>query len=202
VVTEFRIVNSPKNRVIIEYAKKYAFNASRAQIVLDGDSKPYHEMNATWKNDGGVWYIDSLTDQYRIKDEELRIDKDVRVEMRVGSFQPNAKVPPETFTLAALEMPPGTRILDQRPAPAPREPHYVPYKDKELEKKLDGMVAQLKSLPTERPHTRSGSPPAASGQLWVWAANAAILAAIIAFLLIWRYRAKARSRTPERGPPP
>jgi len=113
IVSENRIINSPKNRVVVEYPKKYAFNASRESIFWDTELKPYHEVNATWKNDGSVWYIDSLTDQYRIKDEELHIDKDVRVEMRVPSFQPNAKVPPETFTLAALEMPPGARILDQ-----------------------------------------------------------------------------------------
>jgi len=64
------------------------------------------------------------------------------------------------------------------------------------------MVAQLKSLPTDRPHTRGEGLPAGSRRLWVWGANAAILIAIAAVVLIRWYRVRAARRAGAHGAPP
>jgi len=178
-----------KSVVKFECPRKYGFKVARTSIFGPSTAKPVHEFIATWKKDGDVWYIDTFLE------ESDNTKRQERSEMHYHKFTANPKVPPELFTMAALEMPAGSRVLDHRPK-ASQPIHYVPHEDKALEKKLGTMVEQLQSLPVEPPHVPRVPPvpPSPYRKVLFWSMNAAIVLAIVGLsVALWRLRRK-RSR--------
>jgi len=172
--------------VKFECPRKYGFNVGRTSIYGSSSAKPVQEFIATWKKDGDVWYVDTFSEEF---DSSTRQE---RSEMHYNKFTANAKVSPELFTMAALEMPAGSRILDHRPKTA-QPIHYVPHEDKALEKQLGTMVEQLQSLPVERPHVphTAPAPPSPYRRVIFWSTNAAIVLAIVGLsVALWRLRRK------------
>lgn len=79
---------------------------------------------------------------------DLTNDCASRCGLDLTEFELNSEVSRENFTLAALELPGGTRILDHRPeTDSQRRILFNPLKDSELEVYLDRVAVQLKPLP-------------------------------------------------------
>jgi hypothetical protein len=174
--------------VVLDCPRKYAFNVARRQVFGEDPDRPAFDRVATWKREGDVWYIDSYSEEAVLRGPGDRV-REIRREMRYDKFTVNPKVPPHQFTMAALELPPGVRILDHRRTRS-EAVHYVPYGDKELEKKAGSMVEQLKSLPVEPPRA-PGVPPSPYRRVLFWSANAVLLGAVVVlFALLWRQRRK------------
>jgi hypothetical protein len=97
------------------------------------------------------------------------------------------------FTLAALEMPGGTRILDQRQNIAADDRiHFVPVDDATMEKAMDRMVDQIASMPT-----RERKPPRTiavnTGPMQLFIVNVVVTAGIAVAILWNRIRRRERS---------
>jgi hypothetical protein len=118
-------------RVLVEFLEKFGFNPSRVQVFAPNKEKPTRECIATWRKQQGIWFVDSISEKlaYRGRDGQRtqRLWK-----LKYDEFEVNADVSPELFTMAALDMPASTRILDHRPDTTERI-RYVPVKDEEVE---------------------------------------------------------------------
>ncbi len=167
-------------KCVFKWPRKYGYNVSVRQLSTDGE--PAGDMVATWRQSGGVWYVESLTEYGKYPESESRD------ELEYDDFEVNAEVSPDLFTMDALAMPSGSRILDQRPEV--KQPiHFVPYEDDEIEAKLGDMVSQLESLPTNWQPAASVKPSRDFGKILIVLANVIIIAAIVTLVVIRRRRA-------------
>jgi hypothetical protein len=167
-------------KCVFKWPRKYGYNVSVRQLSTDGE--PAGDMVATWRQSDGVWYVESLTECGKYAETEFRD------ELEYDDFEVNAEVSPDLFTMDALAMPSGSRILDQRPEV--KQPiHFVPYEDDEIEAKLGDMVSQLESLPTNWQPAASVKPSRDFGKIMIVLANVIIIAAIVTLVVIRRRRA-------------
>jgi hypothetical protein len=171
-------------KVIVEWPRQYGYNVALRRSTVDGE--PVREHVATWRKSGGVWYVDTLTDWGRYRAPSWVLE--ARSELEYDDFEVNAEVSPDLFTMEALEMPSGSRILDQ--SPEVKQPiHFVPYEDEEIEAKLGDMVSQVESLPTEWQPAENAEPRRNSAKIMIVLANVIIIAAIVVLVVVRRRRA-------------
>lgn len=178
---------------VLEFEREYGYNLSswRYFIAAEGESSR-SQVKLTWKEQDGIWYIASIEKEFNLGGHTYRDA------LHYERFEVNAEVPPEMFTMAALEAPGGSRLIDHREQAAKQgvaeRIHYVPVEDKQMEQKLDSLAAQLAVLPT-KPPPRRGQPTNLApnlSRIWLVAANVLLLA-IIAALLLWRRRNTGKS---------
>ncbi|MBW3538636.1 MAG: hypothetical protein KY476_00050 [Planctomycetes bacterium] len=184
-ITESAARNSARVRIVKQFAREYGYNIASVQVYNDGN--PGSSTTAEWKQDKGIWFVSKLTEEFTLKHR----NRSWRQELSYDEFEVNAEVDPALFTMNALEMPGGSRLIDHRPA-VPREKviHYVPVENQEIEAKLDSMVEQLESLPTTRTGTRMIN-PAEDGRglrFWLILGFNLLIAGLVIVLLIWRRR--------------
>ncbi len=111
----YRVTNSPKLVVAVEASREAAFHIASDKVLVDGRKEPATLFTAKWAKWGDdTWYVKSLVEEFNLKDQS------VREELDYDTFEPNAKIDPKLFTEAALDMPPGSRIIDQRPNVDPK----------------------------------------------------------------------------------
>ena len=164
-------------RVVIKWLQQYGYNVSLRQSFATADGEPVQEHVATWQKSRGVWYVNSLSNWGKYPEREMRS------ELGYDSFEVNAEVSSDMFSMDALSMPSGSRILDQR-AEVTEPIHYVPYEDDEIEAKLGDMVSQLESLPTDWQPAGSTKPGRSFGKLMIVLVNVIIIAAIVVMVVL------------------
>jgi hypothetical protein len=156
------------------------------------EKKVNHEFNASWKREGHVWYIESLSEVCLVPMRDLG-EVAHRWDLAYGRFTPNAAVPAKQFEMSALEMPGGTRIIDHRQnVGATERLRYVPVKDAEMEATMNTMVEQLSALPTQRPRAPTEKPVEKDIRWWVFAAINVV--ALLVILWLWRRRRQVALR--------
>jgi hypothetical protein len=170
------------------FAKQYGFNAMSVIVQVDGRPEPTQVRSAKWKFSNGLWHISALTTTFVPSDAKDALA--TRSELELTDFEINPEVDPEHFTMGALDLPGGIRILDHRPdIDDERRVLYNPLQDKELSSHLDRIADQLKQLPS-----RSIRPPlvqtAHPGRLWLIVFNVIALL-IIGLIALTGRRAKA-----------
>jgi hypothetical protein len=181
--------NSDNVRAELDCLRQYGYNIGASRVYNVGQESPATEVIATWKKDGNVWYVDSITRNLTVR-KRGEIAGYRRWQLKYDRFVPNAVVPASRFDFAALEIPGGARILDQRPGTtAPIR--YVPVKDDEMEAKMDTLVEQLNSLPSTRP--KRGEVEGAEGSIrwWVFVAVNVVAALTVVVLLLRLRRRKS-----------
>jgi len=115
IVVEYRLGPKLRHRVILDCPRKYGYNASRKRIYRP-DGVLATEQNLTWKKQGETWYVDSIRERFTlIGGQFFEGDRFIRWELKFNRFDPNAKVSPKLFTMAALNANPSSSILDHRP---------------------------------------------------------------------------------------
>ncbi|HEY7314505.1 MAG TPA: hypothetical protein VH643_34470 [Gemmataceae bacterium] len=105
----------PKDRIEIDVSSDAKYNPTRYRMLLPGWDDAHEECSAKWKTVGDVWYVTELvmTSRYRYSDKPTyRME---RSRYRYETFEPNAKVDAQLFTLDCLKIPPETRTMDRRP---------------------------------------------------------------------------------------
>ncbi len=168
--------------VVFDCPREYGYNVCRRQSFTKGGAVPIRDFVATWRQQANVWFIDSLSEKMSHAGRELRW------ELEYSSFEVNAEVSPEMFTMDALAMSSGSRFLDKRNDVT--EPiHFVPYEADEIESKLGDMVSQLESLPTDWQPADSAKPRRSFGKILIVLVNVIIIAAIVVLVVVRRRRA-------------
>lgn len=178
-------------KVSIDISPDAGYNIVRRRVYAGPSEKLYQEFKATWALEGGgIWYIDRLTEELYSGPSQFRW------ELEYDEFTPNVPVQPEVFTLGALDMPPGSRILDKRPGVERKDrARWVPNEDSVVEKALDGMLDEVQSLPTERPSRYPiGDRPLL--RIILFSTNALVIVLIVAYLI---YRRRARRAAVSSG---
>jgi hypothetical protein len=170
------------------FAKLYGLNPTSMTVQVDGRPEPTQVRSAKWKFTDGLWHVSALTSIF--VPANLNEALATRSELELTDFEINPEVDPEHFTIGALDLPGGTRILDHRPdIDDERRVLYNPLQDKELSSHLDRIADQLKQLPS-----RSIRPPlvqtAHPGRLWLIVFNV-IVVLILGLLALTGRRAKA-----------
>jgi len=148
---------------------------------------------AEWEKDGDVWYAArQYVDFWR--DGVLAS----RTEVKYEEFRANPKVPPETFTLKALEIAPGDGLLTLQQGKVP-EMHYVD-KPLEADKGLETLADQVRAFPTlsTKAERSRWLGEAARPYVMIWCAGAGALAIFVVWYLQWR---SARAKKPRDAPP-
>jgi hypothetical protein len=150
----------------------------------------YVDYKLDWKQQEGVWYIAGLT-----KDSQEVGGVRYHHVLEFDEFEVNPVVPPETFTLAALEPCEGSRFIDRRPDATTRIHYYEsPEARKTDQQELDNMLAEVEALPA----SRRPAPPeeAHTGRSWrlgVVLVGILSLAAIVAVVYVLRRRGERRA---------
>jgi hypothetical protein len=114
-VGECPMARSDRVRIRFECPRRFGFNVARLQTSNVGQAEPAIDVHVEWKEGpDGLWYIRSLdTRRVLLKDGEVFMR--IRDILKFTAFEPNAAVAPQMFTEAALQLFPGSRIIDQRP---------------------------------------------------------------------------------------
>jgi hypothetical protein len=172
-------------RASLVVSREMGYNLVERKVFIG--SVLYQQLLASWKCDEqGVWYVNSLIEELHQRQLARRW------ELHYDKFDANVAVSDESFTLAALHMPPGSRILDQRPAVTKEDrARWVPNDDAVIEKSLDGMLAQVQSLPASR------LPKPTDEHQWILrigiiVVNVTVVVLVVAYLI---YRRKLRRAT-------
>jgi hypothetical protein len=128
-------------RAVYEFTKLAGYNPTSRKVFEDGVL--VNETTGKWNRSNNTWYISSLSDW-----EGFRGRSQKKWILSYSSFEANIPIDPKLFTIPALEMPAGTRIVDSRPNDTKKARfHYVPHSDAEIEAGLSSMVEQLETLP-------------------------------------------------------
>ncbi len=168
------------------------YNVVALRAYVTKDRFLHQDWKVTWKQASGVWFISSIDNRTRFIS-----GMSSRKVLRYDTFEPNAKVPPETFQFDALELPPGARILDRRPN-VPAEVYQNLPKGETDTAKMDGLIDSLHALPMESP-----SPPSLRSRLRIPFLVASGVLALLGLVLLWRRVLRRRgSRRPAQGTPP
>ena len=151
----------------------------------------YLDYKLDWKQKDGVWYLAGVT-----KDSQEAGGVRYHRVLEFDEFEVNPEVPPETFTLAALEPCEGSRFIDRRPDAKTRIHYYDrPEARKTDQQELDNMLAQVDALPTgHRPAARLEEPQAGhSWRLWATLLSLVALAVLIGVAMLLRRRGARRA---------
>ncbi len=164
---------------------KFGFNVSRVQAFNGADVLPAQTVSASYGKSDELWYVKSLS----IEMGSRKPNQD-SVQLIYDEFKVNVPVPAEVFTIAALEIPDGTRVADRRP----NTPHdkYIFAEPRQSDlSRVDSLIETVKQLP------KQGSRPKAnaSSRRDVYIVNAAALLAISIALMICRWRRRAALTT-------
>ena len=124
----------------IEISPEYGYNVCVSEGFNKFGKRTGSRYQATWKKQADIWYVDSFGSTAWIRGERTQHE-----EIKYNEFQVNPRVSSNSFTLAALELPEGAKILDHRPDVSTRA--YTAGSRKTAEKRLDRMVDELENLP-------------------------------------------------------
>lgn len=167
--------------VIVEASPDVGFNAVRCEGRNTRDPGTSTTYTAEWDKRDGIWFIRKLVQVMRVKGEETSLG-----ELEFTSVELNVSVPPERFTLDALEPCEKTRLIDDRPD---AEVKVLRYDPDVSEKELDTIAEQAAALPARVPPPRDplrpGPVKTGSMLLWLVLFNVAVLAVLAA---IFGYR--------------
>ena len=96
-------------------SSKANYNPTRFRVLHSDWDRDSEECTAKWKKSGEVWYVEELDMTMRIRLSDKPTYRMTHSIYRCESFEPNAKIDPQLFTLDCLTIPAGTRTLDRRP---------------------------------------------------------------------------------------
>jgi hypothetical protein len=141
--------SSEVNEVVVcEFAasEDFGFNVFEFVVRNKGDKDPTQVVQADWKKVGDHWYIEKIVEKWDLRQNKRPLRQWT---FQVATFTPNADVPAGKFNLDSLELPENSRILDQRPDAPERSYHYV--RTEKVEARLEGLLEQVRRLPTRLP---------------------------------------------------
>jgi hypothetical protein len=127
------------------------YNLRRVKLQNQGDNLSFYEYQLTWQQVQGVWVVCRLAEHFRLPG-----GAEQRTQLSYDEFQANVPVGPESFTLAALEVPAGTPIAVLKKGVDPEylvlaEPRNTAASD------LDSLLEQLRQQPLKTSSPSSGS---------------------------------------------
>ena len=127
---------------LFEIAPECGYNAVVFEVA--GGVPPHHLTRFTtrWERGPHGWYVTASDSEERTHGKLGE-----RREIRVEEFQANVPIPADMFTLAALELPAGARILDHRPKEGSKA-YRVPGGPATTEQeRADRLIAQVEGMP-------------------------------------------------------
>jgi hypothetical protein len=127
-------------KTAIEISPEHGYNivASRGEGTNKKGEFTFTESRLNWRQKAGVWYIHGVT-------QEVQEVGGVRhrEEFEFEDFEVNAVIAGEMFTMSALQLADGSRVIDRRPGVKTRVYHYR----KTTERDSDNMLRELETLP-------------------------------------------------------
>ncbi len=177
----------------LEIPPEFGYRCVRTEMYDHG--KLQLKVTAAFEQYGDLWFVANARSAEYSGGEHSETS-----EWKLDEFEPNVTVSPELFTLSALELPPGARIIDRRPPEGyrvtdPANPptfkatiYRLPDTEGQLEQKqADRLVEQVEALPqmyTQPP------PPASRWRSRLWGVVISVLgiAAITVLCLVSRKR--------------
>jgi hypothetical protein len=150
---------SPAGLVRFECPKGVGFNLAKEQVFASPGGPLVQDFELQWnQSKQGLWYVTAIVEQFTSTSPGNEVS--VKDELLLTDFKPNVEVDPRLFTLASLNMKPGSTILDLRDD-THREVYHARAKDSELEPNLDSIASQVKALskdfPSQRPESSKRS---------------------------------------------
>jgi hypothetical protein len=169
---------------------KFAYNIATRSTYVAGREQAVDKYDATWNKADGVWFVESLTNEMTVLPDGFQ--RYWRIHYQ--TFQVNIDVDPKLFTVDALEMPDGSRILDHRPGAKQRSYIYVRTQETN-QAKLDNLLEQAERLPDMRigPPSAQISPLPHRKVWWPWVLLLVGVLASATGMAVWRHK---------RGAPP
>jgi hypothetical protein len=163
-----------------EAAPEAGYNVVTLESFLD-EVRHGELVRLEWAQDAGAWYVRKGSIQ-----RWLWGKADIRYEWEYHRFRANPALSDELFSMAALSLKAGDRIIDQRPGPLKTyqvDPGAV------RENKLDTMAAQLEQMPVRG--AMIAPPPASHRLAWTLAIGVGVAAAAA---LAWLANARLQHR--------
>ncbi len=183
------------SRAIYRCRAMDAYHVGEVQVGEDG--RVGHRFHCVWAQAGDVWFVKSM------REELNRPKHSEHWEMEYMSFEPNVEIDPKLFTLDALDLPGGARLIDRRGPQQALEKavHYVPVPDKKVEATVKELVKEVAKLPTRptrsvRPGPAMANPQDRATWYGLMIANAAILILAIGWA---RHRRNAQAKNADSG---
>jgi hypothetical protein len=104
-----------RDRVRFECPRRFGYNIGKKEEFNGNEpERPVRSAHLDWKqSSSGLWYVRSLDETYLGRDQDGSQFRERRV-LIFSAFEPNAVVDPKLFTEESLELPDGTRIVDQQ----------------------------------------------------------------------------------------
>jgi hypothetical protein len=162
------------------------YNVTKVVASNAGWEWPATVVDMEWKLSKDYWWVTRVSETQR--DEK---GHESRSRWEYTEFEPNAPVDPSLFSLAALDLPPGARIVDHRPdVEGDDRFHYVPVPDAIVEAELGKVAEAVARLPT-KPRPTGAPPTAEAPPLWPWLVGGN--AVLVVVLLAWVYLRRART---------
>lgn len=167
-----------------EASSKYGYNVASWKVFYEGSNSLAQDHRAVWERVDNVWIVKSIT-----KDLNALDGTRIRHVLTYDSFEVNPKMPDGIFSFNALNIPQGTRILDQTPDADVREYYYNRPLPSTGQSQLDDLLAQVRSLH----HQAIPTPPRL--RRYSLLLTGAMLC-FLGLLLIWRRHVRKGNITP------
>jgi len=135
-----------------ELAPEKGFNAvSHTELGGPRGRESGQKFFADWKKEGDRWYSNYFVEEVYMEGKIAS-----RSEYRLDEFNPNVAVPAEAFTLNALELPGGSRILDQRSGGIVKVYRKEADRGEDVEARSERLVEQVEAMPRMYQADRTG----------------------------------------------
>jgi len=177
----------------LRYPKKFGYRIASKEVISDS-GELLRKSEVTWQRFGDHWFISSLTD--------LSTRSEVEQTLVITDASIGDAADPQRFTLAALDLPGASRIIDRTSVGSDRAKfHYVPVRDEVIEQATSGILADLERVPgvRNRPPLRQDLAPEAGRS-----GNTSLLVAVnisLIVLLAVAFWIRRRSRSSDRSRP-
>lgn len=170
--------------VTLEIAPELGYHTVKMRGANRSGNVTYSQHERDWAKENGVWYVKRMTNETKRADGTV-----FRRILHYDRFEPNATVPLEMFTMDALKMCEGSRVIDRRPNAQVKIYDFNTAKARQTKAEdLDKMALQMRGLSPRLPHE---APPQESSSLavrrWPFVLGTVVLLFVVG-VLVWRHR--------------
>ena len=180
-----RYDENPETYTTLEIAPEYGYLVIGSETFYRDE--PWAKFATTWEQVGDRWYA-------KTRRRETYGTFAKVYEVRFEDFQPNVPVSGKLFTLNALELPGGARILDRRPTRGAKEftakIYRLPDDGALAQKRADRMIEQVESLPQSHPTKKVKMESRWGRRLWAFGLS---VLGIVAIAVVWLLRSRTRA---------
>jgi len=171
-----------RGNVEMSFAKDSGYHlVSKTVKASDGTVAQQYDMQ--WLKVNDSWFVQSITEYSRAANAKW--------ELTYSAIQPQKEVDDNKYSIAALDLPGGSRVLDRSATEVNSVVHFTRVSDAEIVRATGSMLEEVASLPQKVKRGASGRTE--------WTMIALAVNAILIAIVWWVYRTRFNSAPAKRG---